>query len=176
MECRATLPRMKLARITLLAFACLATTTAFAQWQWIDKSGRKVFSDQPPPADVPDSKIIRRAGARAADPAPEPVAATSAPKASAASAPKVSGKDKELEEKRKQAAAAEADKKKAQEEELAKARAESCERAKSAKATMDSGIRIAVTNSKGEREIMDDAARAAETKRIEGVIARDCKT
>lgn len=176
MECRATLPRMKLARITLLAFACLAASTAFAQWQWIDKSGRKVFSDQPPPADVPDSKIIRRAGARAADPAPEPVAATSAPKASAASAPKLSGKDKELEEKKKQVAAKEAEKKKAQDEEAAKAAEDRCDRAKRAKATLDSGIRLSTTNAKGEREFLDDNARAAEMKRADATIARDCKT
>ncbi|HTH80138.1 MAG TPA: DUF4124 domain-containing protein [Ramlibacter sp.] len=165
---------MKNLRITLLVLACMSATTAFAQWQWIDKSGRKVFSDQPPPADVPDSKIIRRAGGRPADPAPEPVAAASS-KASAASMPKVAGKDKALEEKKKQAAATEAEKKKAQEEEAAKAAADRCDRAKRAKATMDSGIRIATTNAKGEREILDDNARADEVKRADATIARDCK-
>jgi len=166
--------RMKLARITLLALAFMASTAALAQWQWIDKSGRKVFSDQPPPADVPDSKIIKRAGSRPAEPAPEPVAAA-ASKASAASTPKVSGKDKELEEKKKQVAAAEAEKKKAQEEEAAKAAADRCDRAKRAKATIDSGIRLSTTNAKGEREFLDDNARAAEVKRAEATIARDCK-
>jgi hypothetical protein len=41
-------------------------------------------------------------------------------------------------------------------------------------AQIDSGVRIARTNAKGEREILDDAARAVEAKRHEGVIARDC--
>jgi hypothetical protein len=164
---------MKLLRITALAFTCLAASTAFAQWIWVDKDGRKVFSDQPPPSSVPDNKIIKRAGARAADPAAEPVAAA-APKASAASMPKVSGKDKELDEKRKAASAAEGEKKKAQEEEVKKARADSCERAKRAKATYDSGVRIATTNDKGEREYLDDNARAAEVKRVDSIIARDC--
>jgi hypothetical protein len=31
-----------------------------------------------------------------------------------------------------------------------------------------------VVNAKGEREIMDDAMRAAEGKRLDEVIARDC--
>jgi hypothetical protein len=163
---------MKNLRITLIVLACMAAQAAFAQWQWIDKSGRKVFSDQPPPADVPDSKIIKRAGARAAEPMPEPVA--SAPKAPAASMPKVSGKDKALEEKKKQVAATEADKKKAQEEENAAAAAERCDRAKRAKATLDSGTRLATSNTKGEREFLDDNARAAELKRAEATIARDC--
>jgi hypothetical protein len=30
-------------------------------------------------------------------------------------------------------------------------------------------------NSKGEREIMDDAARAAEAKRLQEIMAADCK-
>jgi hypothetical protein len=34
---------------------------------------------------------------------------------------------------------------------------------------------MARTNDKGEREIMDDAARAAESKRLDTVIASDCK-
>ena len=93
----------------------------------------------------------------------------------AASAPKITGKDKELEEKKKQAEAAEAEKKKAEEEKLAKARADNCARAKRAKAEFDSGVRIARTNDKGEREIMDDAARAVESKRLDGIIASDCK-
>ena len=40
---------------------------------------------------------------------------------------------------------------------------------------MDSGVRIARMNDKGEREIMDDAARAVESKRLEGIVASDCK-
>lgn len=163
---------MKTPRTFLLAFACLAATAASAQWQWIDKDGRKVFSDQPPPASVPDHKIIKRAGMPAAQPVPEPVAA--APAASAASMPKISGKDKALEERRKAASAAEAEKKKAQEEEYQKARADSCDRAKRAKATLDSGMRIVTVNAKGEREYLDDKARASEGQRLDGIIARDC--
>ena len=41
--------------------------------------------------------------------------------------------------------------------------------------TLDSGVRIARTNEKGEREFMDDAARAAEAKRTQDIIASDCK-
>jgi hypothetical protein len=164
---------MKMLRPALLVLACLAAPAVLAQWQWIDKSGRKVFSDQSPPPDVPADKILKRPGNR--PPEPEPVAAAATPQAPAASAPKVSGKDKELEEKKKQAAAAEAAKKKQQEEETAKARADSCERAKRTKATLDSGIRIASVNDKGEREILDDNGRAAESKRAEAIIARDCK-
>ena len=173
---------MKLLRVTLLGLALAAPALCFAQWQWIDKDGRKVYSDQPPSADVPAKNILKQPSGKGgrsmpvpvAEPAPQ-AAAASAPGKPAASAPKVSGKDKELEEKKKLADAAAAEKKKAQEEEVAKQRVDNCERAKRAKATFDSGQRIAQVNAKGEREYMDDAARAVETKRLEGIISRDCK-
>jgi hypothetical protein len=173
---------MKLLRVTLLGIACTALPAlCLAQWQWIDKDGRKVFSDQSPPADIPAKNILKqptgakaRGGEISMTPAAPASAAVSAAKP-AASAPKLSGKDKELEEKKKLAEAAEAEKKKAHEEEIAKARAENCERTKRAKATLDSGVRLSQTNAKGEREILDDAQRAAEGKRLEKLIASECK-
>ena len=164
-----------------LALACLFTLplAASAQWLYLDKEGRKVYSDKAPPPEIPAKNIIRQPGMRAPA-AADPEAAASAPAAVAkaapvASAPKLTGKDKELEDKKKAAEAAEAEKKKAQAEEVAKAQAENCTRAKSAKATYDSGQRVARVNAKGEREILDDNQRAAETKRLQDVIARDCK-
>lgn len=170
--------------------ALSASSVAFAQWGWTDKSGSRIFSDQAPSADVPDKSIFKRPGgaraqAKAADTAQltavaaeagasAPAGTASAPK-SAASAPKPSGKDAELEKAKKANEAAEAAKKKVEADKLASDKAANCERAKKAKATFDSGVRVATTNDKGEREIMGDAARAAETKRIEAVIAADCK-
>lgn len=160
--------------------------TAMAQWQWIDKDGRKVFSDRAPSVDIPQKNILKQpnkaallatttaAAAQAPAAAPAPAAAASTP-AATASAPKLSGKDAELEAKKKQAEEEEANKKKAEEEKLAKAKADNCERAKKGLVTMQSGIRISTTNAKGEREIMDDAARTVETKRLQGIIEGDCK-
>lgn len=157
-------------RITLVAFALLAAPLAHAQWQWIDKDGRKVFSDQAPPPGTTADRILKRPGSRA----PEAADAAPAAASAAASVPRVSGKDRELEEKKKQMAAAEAERKKAAEETNAKLRAENCTRVKQAKATLDSGVRLTVTNDKGEREIMDDNARAAEARRLDAAIARNC--
>ena len=172
---------MKLLRSTLLGLACVLPAMCLAQWQWIDKDGRKVFSDQAPPASVPAKNIIKQPGpkGRSVDVVVEaanvPASGASQPAKPGAPAPKLSGKDKELEEKKKQAEAAEAEKKKAQEEELAKARADNCARAKGSKAAFDSGVRVSRSNEKGESEFLDDAARAAETKRLAGIIARDCR-
>ncbi|HEX9719896.1 MAG TPA: DUF4124 domain-containing protein [Ramlibacter sp.] len=163
---------MLLLRIFVLGLACALPAISLAQWQWIDKDGRRVFSDQSPPADIPAKNIIRQPGVKS--PSPEPVAVAD-PQPAKPAAPKLSGKDQALEQKKKQAEAAEAEKKKSDEERIAKARADNCERSKRAKAGFDSGVRIARINAKGEREYLDDAARAAETKRLEGIIAGDCK-
>ncbi len=165
--------------LVMIALACSAVS-ALAQWQWIDKDGRKVFSDRAPPPDVAEKNIIKQPFKAAKGPtvvAAEPVTqeAAAAPPANAASNPKMSALDKEVEAKKKQAADAEAAKVKAEQERVTKAKIENCARAKQAKATYDSGARMAKANSAGEREILDDAARAAEIKRIQAVIDSDCK-
>jgi type IV secretory pathway VirB10-like protein len=157
--------------------------TAFAQWQWIDKDGRKVYSDRSPPADILEKNILKRPrGAQVAAapvasdaPAAAPAGTASAAAKGNAGAPKLSGKDAQLEAKKKQAEDEEATKKKAEDEKLAKAKADNCELAKKGQASMKSGVRILTTNAKGEREVLDDSAKAAETKRLQAVIDSDCK-
>ena len=171
---------MKFAHWLVLGCVCLLPLSASAQWQWIDKNGKKVFSDQAPPPDVPEKNILRRSGTpppRAGyTPAPaEAEAAEGAKPREAAAAPKPAGVDKELEEKTKKAQAEEKAKQAAEAEKNAKIKAENCDRARQGKATFDSGIRVAKVNAKGEREIMDDAARAAEQKRLQTIIESDCK-
>lgn len=183
----------------------LLAATAHAQWGWTDKDGRRIFSDQGPSSDVPDKSIFKRPGgakpagaqpvstplaqtdaaakagstdpkdvAKAAQPAASAASAASAP-AGTASGLKVSGKDSELEKKKKEAEAAEKAKQKAEEDKAAAARADNCQRAQKGLVTYNSGIRIATTNAKGEREIMSDTDRAAEVKRLQDVSKSDCK-
>jgi type IV secretory pathway VirB10-like protein len=172
-------------RALLLAVAGVSfAIPALAQWQWIDKDGRKVYSDRSPPADILEKNILKRpAGARmvAAPVAPEDSAttpATAAPAAankSAANAPKLSGKDAQLEAKKKQADEEEAAKKKADEEKVAAVKADTCERAKKGLSSIQSGARVITSNAKGEREVMDDAAKTAETRRLQGIADGACK-
>lgn len=160
-------------------FLLLAGSVASAQWVW--KEGeRKVFSDTAPPASVPEKNIIKRpGGGSAAMPLPATVAPANAETSSAATppqaaAPQLPTVDKELEAKKKQAEQTEAARNKAEEQRLAQARTENCNRAKQARATLDSGVRLATTNAKGEREIMDDKARATEAKRLDDLVRSDC--
>ncbi|MDO8251669.1 MAG: DUF4124 domain-containing protein [Rhodoferax sp.] len=163
----------------LLALAAASLSiSAWAQWQWIDKDGRKVFSDRPPPADIQEKNILKRSGPDSRPAVAPAVIGMTAPAAAAAgkaSAPKLPGKDPQLEARKKQAEEAEAARKKAEEEQTAKTRADNCERTKRGLASFESGVRIAVTNAQGEREIMDDAARAAEKKRLQGIANTECK-
>ena len=152
-----------------------------AQYQWIDANGRKVFSDQPPPASVPAKKVLQqpnKAAAKAAVSDQADVDASAKTDAAAPAVPAVAKTkpvDKELEAKKKQAEDELAAKKKADLEAQTKAKIENCARAKSAKAGLDSGLRINQINAKGEREVMDDAAKAAEIKRVQSIIESDCK-
>lgn len=167
----------------VIAAACFMSVAASAQWQWVDKDGRKVFSDRAPSADVPEKNIVKRPGARVSSEASNSndlqsnqtgsiAVAPTAP--AAANVPQLTGVDKDLAEKKKQAEQAEIAKKKAEDRKRLQARQENCSRARQSKATYDSGMRVARTNQKGEREILDDAARAVESKRIQSIIDSDC--
>ena len=169
---------------TLLALVlCLACGHVMAQWQWIDKDGRRVFSDRAPPPDIPGKSILKQPGgtlARGVPPASASAAVEGPAKAASADAsgeplvPKLSAVDKDLAERKKQAEAAEAAKTKVEVERLAKLKAENCDKARTNKALMESGVRVSIANAKGEREVIDDTARNTEIKRAQTVIDLQC--
>jgi hypothetical protein len=159
----------------LTALLCaVSALPAMAQWKWKDANGRVQYSDSPPPSSVRESDILQRPNAarRASLPA---TSATPAPAASAAptsAAPKV---DKELEERKKKQDELEAAKKKEAEQKNAALRKENCTQARNYMKSLEDGMRISRTTSTGEREILDDAGRAAEVKRTQAIINSDCK-
>jgi len=170
---------MKAARIAFVALACALPVLASAQWMWLDKDGRKVFSDKAPPPDIVPERILKgpknsAVSAAAMTPTALPVAAEAAPNAAAGAGLKPVGKDKSLEERRKQLAAEEANKKKAEDEKFASLKADNCVRAKEARNAYNSGQRISKVDSKGERTYVDDSERSAELQRLQQIISRDC--
>ncbi|MBS0293164.1 MAG: DUF4124 domain-containing protein [Proteobacteria bacterium] len=172
---------MKPYKLLLLALACTWATGALAQWQWLDKDGRKVFSDRPPPQDIPEKNILKQprigAPSRPASTAAAAAASTDANGDVAAPARTAAGtgKDRQLEENKAKAEAAEAAKKQAEQERQAKMRADNCARARQAKVQLAPGRLVGYTSANGERGYMDDATRAAELSRADGVIASDCQ-
>lgn len=160
-----------------LASALLCVSMASAQsvpWKYRDAQGRIVVSDLPPPAGVQDKDIIERPTTVVRRATPAQPAAASAP-ASAAAAALAQRNDPELEARRKKAADEQELKQKSQQDKDNAQRAENCSRAKSHLTALGDGLRIARTNDKGEREILDDKGRAEEMQRARQVIASDCK-
>lgn len=154
-----------------------------AQWAWTDEEGRPIFSDRAPSTSVPEKRIFKRPAPPRVNPTPEPApneaaVAANVKAASAAlptaSAPQSAGLDKELAERKKKAEQAQAEQRKFEEERLSKLKADNCERARQAQRTLESGVRMVRTNARGEREILDDADRAVEAKRLQGIVATDC--
>ncbi len=160
-----------------LAFflTCWLSSTAFAQWQWLDKDGRPVFSDRAPPPSVAEKSIVRRPAQSVVAPVANAADGAVAPASAAASATQASGVDKNLAEQKKKADAADAAKRKTEEDRIAAARADNCKRARAAQVGLNSGVRMSRMTAQGEREVMDDAARAVEAKRIQSIITSDCK-
>ena len=169
---------MKLpARFLALALVCACPLGASAQWQWMDKDGRKVFSDRPPPADIPQRSILRQPGGAANPPAaasaPAAPAASAAPQAAATPA-RPAPKDTELETRKKEAEEAEAAKAKVEADTLARARQENCQRARQAKVSMDAGLPIGQMGADGKVQVLDTAARAAEAQRVQSAMTSNC--
>ena len=162
---------------TLIAIGLLCfSASSMAQWQWVDRSGRKVFSDQPPPTDIPERSIIKRPGVGSTPVSMasgnEEKASASEPAASATPAtPEQSKEEKAKEEAQRKDEEA---KRKAEEAKIAQAKKENCTRARTALSTLQSGIRIRTVDAKGQHSIMDDKARAAEETRIRIDIADTC--
>ncbi|MBB1653148.1 MULTISPECIES: DUF4124 domain-containing protein [Delftia] len=180
---------MHATKLVLLAALAACSLSAAAQWQWVDATGRKVFSDRAPPPDIPAKNILRQPGGSA--PAPAAAAPSSAPAATDAAAQtaadataqaapagskdtKPAGTDKALEEQKRKAEAQEAAKAKAEKDRVAKERQDNCARAKQAKTALSSGGLMAYTNAQGERGFMDEATRDSELKRADATIAADC--
>ncbi len=180
---------MHATKLVLLAALAACSLSAAAQWQWVDATGRKVFSDRAPPPDIPAKNILRQPGGSApapaaAAPSTAPAATDAATKPAADATPQASpatakdakpaGTDKALEEQKRKAEAQEAAKAKAEKERLAKQRQDNCARAKQSKTALSSGRLLGYTNEQGERGFMDDATRDAELKRADAIIASDC--
>jgi len=175
---------MKFVHRLIWGCLCALPLATSAQWQWIDHRGYRVFSDQPPPRDIPEKNILRRSSSALpptpyAAPSPDTPVATSERAertATQASADTRQSPDanKTSEEKARKTEEAENAKRAAEAAKIAKTKAENCERARQGKATLDSGMRIARLNAQGEREILDDAARAQEQRHLDAVIASEC--
>jgi hypothetical protein len=139
--------------VALLVAAAPAGATMY---KWVDKNGKVVYSDQPPPADV-KSEIVK--------PPPPPVNPNAARELA----------DKELEIRQR-------DKKRADDAQAAeKARAEAerrrenCAQARGQLQALQQNANVVRYNEKGERIVLDDAARREAAERQQQAVLENCK-
>lgn len=173
--------------LPLIIAALAAAPTASAQYQWRDANGRMVYSDMPPPASVPPSAVLRAparqtpavapggsgATASASRPAATGVPVTvPGPSATGTPAPTIAEREMEFRKRRLEREQAE---RKASEAQAATRRAASaCNDARTQVRTIESGMRMAQVNERGEREIVDEAFRAAQLDTARKAIRDHC--
>jgi hypothetical protein len=162
--------------VVLTAGSAMAQTAPLPPaWKWRDASGQINVSDLPPPTSVPAKDLherppVQRKSAQAAEMAAS--AASAAPTTLATATPRT---DPELEARRKRAVDDQAAQQQQQQERDAAVRADNCSRASAQLALLNDGQRIARTNAQGEREVLDDKARAEELQRTRAVVASNCR-
>ncbi len=160
----------------------LAAAPASAQWKWRDAAGQITVSDLPPPKGIPDKDVLERPAPSSVRRPPPPtpttapgIAAPGAAASAAGAGPGRTALEAEVDARRRAAERDAAERTKADEKRLAEQRAENCARARSQIAALESGQRIARFSDKGEREVLDDDARAQELRRVREIAAADCR-
>lgn len=158
-----------LAATALMAFASLAQ----AQYMWIDEKGIKQFSDRSPPPSIPLKNILKAPGGVPRAPALAGDQAAAAPDAvKPKAAPTLADRNADFTKRAKEKD--EREQKERDEKETKAAQADTCERARLAKQSLDSGVRIGIQQKDGERGYMSDEQRVAEAKKVDKVLA-GCK-
>lgn len=162
--------RLRLFAVTLAVAAVSAPCAA--QYAWMNDNGVRQYSDQPPPATVPSSRILKQPRGM-----PEPdVDATAPPQEST---PSAAAKPMTLAEQnaaflKRRAEQAEKDKKAAELARISKENAMNCSRARGYREALKSGQRIGTTDKNGERSYLTDQQREQELHNVATVLAK-CK-
>lgn len=153
----------------LLVLLAAASQMAEAQgsWLWLDEQGRKVFSDTPPPASLPENRILQRPASGGLLPV-SPAAPASAPTADGQPA---QGSDA-ARQRPASKASAEASVPLYQRNE--EALRENCRRARAALQTLNSGLKLHMLNDKGEMVEMDAASREREIQQMRQAERDNC--
>jgi hypothetical protein len=153
------MPFLSLQRLVLSAALAAACSGAFAQYVWLDNKGMKQYSDVPPPAEVPASRILKTPGSRTAPAAdiPPPVE------------PSLAEREAEFRKRRAQASDGEreAEDKRKRQVDIARV----CEQARAYGRALESGQRIGRVDPSGERQYLDDSQKAKEAAEVQRVLA-----
>lgn len=154
------------------------TASVMAQYVWLDDKGVKQFSDMPPPASVPQNRILKQPGHPYSAPEASSDNADSASKGATTPDKKTHAPmtlaEKNADFMKRRAEQEKQEAKAAEEAKNAKIKAQNCERAQSYYRTLTSGGRMATTDANGERHYLSDDERAQEEKQAQSIL-NDCK-
>jgi len=154
--------------VFLMAALAVAAAAHAQQFKWVDKNGKVQYGDTPPPgAKVTPLK------APAAPPAPPTLPAAAAAKDSATKGPQKALTPEEAFRKRQEDQKKAAEKSAAADKEATEKK-QNCERAQAQLRDLESGMRIARSNEKGERVFIDDGQRAREAEDARKSVAEWC--
>lgn len=153
---------------TLLASLLATVATAGQVFEWQDASGRKHFSDNPPPGVEAKPIGVRTQAPRATT----PPAGGAADKVD--QKPQTWVEKNEAFEKRRTEGAEDTAKAEAEAAEEQR-RQQACEDAREQLKLLQSGVRVQRMDANGERVVLDDAARAEEMARARENIEQACK-
>ena len=149
------------ARVATAAILLACSGLALAQqYKWVDADGKVRYGDVPPPG-------VKAQRMKPPASGPSPASPAAASKGEKPLSPEAAYR------KRQEDAQKERDKG-AQAEQEASAKRENCTRAQESLRTLESGQRIARTDSKGERYYLEDAQIAQETARARQLVKESC--
>ena len=166
-----------LKRLTLAILLSGSCTAALAQYVWLDGKGVKQYSDVPPPASVPNSRILKSPGAlpQTAPPAADSEADAETVK-DEGSAPKgpptLAEKNADFQKRRTEQA--EKEKQAAEQAKQAAAKKKSCDQVGNYQRALQSGQRITRLSPTGERIYLTDEERASALRENRQTLS-DCK-
>ena len=144
----------------VFAVALLVASAAVGAqiYQWQDANKKTVISDRPPPINS-----ARQQKTFAAE----------TPESTAGNSPSLA--DREMDFRKRQKEARETAEKSAAEQRAASDRQEACVTARRALQVLESGERVALRDSAGERYYLDDTQRTAEIERSRQAVQTNCK-
>lgn len=171
----------RLAALAIATVAAVYAGGAAGQWAWKEDSGRVVYSDRPPPANIKATQIIRQPAIAAPAPAPQPAtpgaaggdAERAATPPAASTAPK-SIAERDMEFRKRQQERADGERKAQEEQQRSAAKAADCERSRGYLRALEEGVRISRTDAAGNRDFLDDTQRAAEIERTRKMMQQLC--
>ena len=151
-------------RVVICALSLTVAAGAAAQaYRWVDKDGKVMYGDTPPPG----VQARPLGGASAGPAAGDPAAKDATPGV-------LTPAEQEQEFQKRRLEADKAAQKAAAADRNLETKAENCRRAREALATLQGGQRILRTNAQGEQYYLEDDARAAEIQRAQQAVQDWC--